>query len=514
MFVFVSNLTVGQPNISGRNHRVVVVEIDNLTYEREYRERSPLDRCVLEQQLAAIYAAKPQVVAIDLDLSPATWRGSGTPEEQACPKGSSAPCEADCQKRLYKMMQDQAIPKGKTDGIATVMLQPFSGEDLEARAKRLAWRDCMLNNCESDERKGSGKITFANGDIPVEYGLTLKFPRQRDSFSKMVRFMADGCERAPLTERHCHDSEWEREAFIDSRTYVNDIDVILVKDTTTAPARDPERKQLIDKQQLTDKIAESLDSLLPLHGEQAPRKVVFFGAAYGEDDRFLTPIGYLYGLEAHAGAYLRHGVDPNEIIEFLADWILATLFGVIGIGSLWERYFHARFSGNALREAAAPLFILWLILRVAAMLAGLVVLATIAFMKFNLWLSPLALAVGMLFDSLVGGAVEGAIHAHGLHRLESTKGASSRGSTHATGASPQIMLKTAFVREETHSTGQTIATAEFSEVLAGDVAAVSPPPRAREEPPVSQWINGTWRMFRWLIYAWTALDMLMSLGGG
>ena len=48
-------------------------------------------------------------------------------------------------------------------------------------------------------------------------------------------------------------------------------------------------------------------------------KAVFFGAAFGEGDTFVTPLGELYGVEIHAAAFLSL-LDPlstnNHLSEF------------------------------------------------------------------------------------------------------------------------------------------------------------------------------------------------------
>jgi len=471
MFVFVSNLSVVR-NSSDARHRVVVVEIDDLTYERNYRERAPLDRCALTKQLRAIYAAEPEVVAIDLDLSRATWMEPIHPAAQECAEGeTTAQCEKWCEDELYRLIEASANPNGKhlnalhegerVDGVKTVLLEPFEGADLGMRAKRVEWRDRMFED-------GGGNIRFADADIPVEFGLALRFPDAPDSLSRIARLATEDCGG----NGKCPGLEAGRDSYIDSRSYWDDLGVIAVKEVVSVS------DNKFDAQALTDKVRRQLDSLVPLRdGDHKTSRVVFFGGAYGLDDRFQTPIGKLYGVETHAGAYMQRGVHSNEIVDFLLDWSIAILFARYGIGQLWSRYFDARFSGSALRQAVAPLFILRLLLQVIGLLVGLVLLATFMFVNLGLWLSPLALAVGMLFEGFIGAAVEGAIHAHA-------------GGKHS--------------RHPTTVEGITV-------VEVGDVAIVAARAGRHNETPGKQgaahWINGTWRMFRWLICGWALLSI-------
>ena len=93
-------------------------------------------------------------------------------------------------------------------------------------------------------------------------------------------------------------------------------------------------------------------------------KAVFFGAAFGEVDTFVTPLGDLYGVEIHAAAFLSL-LDPlsanNHLSEFLADIVFGFLFGFL-IASCWEQYFKLRLSQTptiVCRADLAAEFLVW-----------------------------------------------------------------------------------------------------------------------------------------------------------
>ena len=88
------------------------------------------------------------------------------------------------------------------------------------------------------------------------------------------------------------------------------------------------------------------DQPLGAAANPADFKAVFFGAAFGEGDTFVTPLGELYGVEIHAAAFLSL-LDPlstnNHLSELLADIVFGFLFGFL-IAYCWERYFKLRLS--------------------------------------------------------------------------------------------------------------------------------------------------------------------------
>jgi hypothetical protein len=124
---------------------------------------------------------------------------------------------------------------------------------------------------------------------------------------------------------------------------------------------------------------------------------VFIGASYGQEDRFRTPLGDLYGIVLHAySAYtLRHPVAEEHEFRFVA-FIGAIVFGVLSASifdCLWK------YAASYPKYSTRRLFI---ISAVSALLFGLVWCAIflMPFMLTNsVWMNPLLIVFGSFIDS-------------------------------------------------------------------------------------------------------------------
>ena len=85
--------------------RAAVVTIDAPTFEERYRERSPLNRCELKSQLAAIYNAKPDVMVLDVAISPTYLLADSCKRD---PRGALC-AEWSCEGDLYGLI----VARGK-----------------------------------------------------------------------------------------------------------------------------------------------------------------------------------------------------------------------------------------------------------------------------------------------------------------------------------------------------------------------------------------------------------------
>jgi hypothetical protein len=148
-------------------------------------------------------------------------------------------------------------------------------------------------------------------------------------------------------------------------------------------------------------------------------KAVFFGAAFGEGDTFVTPLGELYGVEIHAAAFLSL-LDPlstnNHLSELVADIVFGFLFGFL-IAYCWEQYFKLRLSQDSDNRLSAPFWLMVLLVAVIIMAILLTFVSLLLLARFGIWASPIPMAVGMLVESFVSGSV-----AEGIRTADAIKG--------------------------------------------------------------------------------------------
>lgn len=360
----------------------VVVRIDEQTFRTRYRERSPLDRCVLSRQLWAIYEARPHIVVIDLDLSPADWARHEN--------GPDAERERACQACL-----EATLAESDKKGIRTVVMEPFDSFDIAAAASVVEWQQKL-------ERAG---IRFGDAALPVSYGMTLNyFTDDRTLYAAARRDTVTGAVTGAAT------APTRKHRKIDVSAYTAKLQPVLTSWTDTPVA---ETADYTD----TDLTA-SLLELLPAPAPDNDRnRVVFFGAGYGEEDTYLTPVGKLYGVEVHAAAFASHSPPHSgfHLIALAIDMAIAFVFGMI-IVTCWTQYFAWRCDERAMYGQLASIW-------VAIMLAGLllavavaVVISSLLLSRYGLWVSPIPVAVGMLIESCMAGSVVAAVRR--LHLIQ------------------------------------------------------------------------------------------------
>ena len=386
-FMAFSNLvshTADSPTASKEppSDSVVVVRIDEQTFRTRYRERSPLDRCVLSSQLSAIYAAQPHIVVVDLDLSPADW----TRHEN----GPDAERERACQERL-----EATLARSVDEHIRTVTMEPLDSFDPAVATSNAEWQ-------QEQERAG---VRFGDAALPVSYGITL------DHFSG-DRTLYAAAERASVTGEMADDATApsRNRARIDARAYTAKLRPVLTSWTDMPVAGTAD---------YTDSdLTATLQSLLPAPAHDNTRnRVVFFGAGYGQEDTYLTPVGNLYGVEVHAAAFVSR--EPSRwchLISLVIEIFIAFVFGMI-IVSCWTQYFAWRSDDRSMYGQLASV---WVAIMLVGLLAAIAVASAISSLllgRFGMWLSPIPVAAGMLIESCMAGSVEAAVRR--LHQIQS-----------------------------------------------------------------------------------------------
>ena len=392
-FVAIGNVAGIPQTIEKDKAKALVVLIDGVAAESRYLDRSPLDRCKLEEDIRAVYLAMANVnlkrtpahrldlMVIDLDLSPARWLASEL--------GSKSP-EAECERKLYQVIIDADT---KYD-IRTVLMLPFESSAARVNEVPETWRNLVST------------VTFGLAGLPVEYGLVIKQycdPNTLAASAYTLSAKLKGSRKNCIDEATRHSKR--NTELIDPRKYLSGVVPVAVGSAAN----------------LSQRIEAELTAGRSSNGAANPAdfKAVFFGAAFGEGDTFVTPLGELYGVEIHAAAFLSL-LDPlstnNHLWEFAVDIVLGFLFGVV-IAYCWKRYFKLRLSENSNHYLSAPIWLGTLGFAVFVMAVVLTYISLRLLTSCGIWLSPIPMAVGMLVESFVSGSV-----AQGIRTAYALKG--------------------------------------------------------------------------------------------
>lgn len=397
-------------------HAAIVVRIDEQSFLTRYRERSPLDRCELGKQLRAIYDAQPHVVVIDLDLSPADWAQH---EKQRDPeREADARKERACQDALERTIANSGADTG------TVLMKPFDTFNLGVIDRVGQWKQRLDREREQGSQQGKKRKPILFGDValPVSYGVTLGYFTGPDTLHGSV-VQAAGRD---IVSR-------PGQKPIDESAYTTGLKQVLTSWTDDFSD---------DGRTYTDKdLKDTLDALW--RGVPVEDRIVFFGAGYGKEDTFLTPVGTLYGVEVHAAAFMshsRHGgiyqylasisVYAARTYEYAAKTIkvafaLALEVGIgLGFGMIilffWQRYYVWRSDAVSVFDTLAPIWILAMLLGLSAAILFALFIAWVLLTFLDMWLSPIFVAIGMLIESFMVSPVHAAVE-----RLHETKSSAS-----------------------------------------------------------------------------------------
>lgn len=390
-FLAVSNLVAAFAGATTEpeSDAVAVVRIDEETFRARYGERSPLDRCVLSSQIAAIYAAQPHIVVIDLDLSPVDWTRLEATEAER---------ERNCQARL-----EETLERGSDEGARTVLMKPFDSVVTTAVARSAEWQQQLEGR--NGERDG-GSICFGDAKLPVSHGIAIGYFTDEHTMYAAASRPSAACGAADATALPTRDRR-----MIDVKAYARKLRLIPTSWTDTPMAGAGNYGD--------GDLTATLVGILPAPTPDDPlNRVVFFGAGYGQEDTFLTPVGTLYGVEVHAAAFWSHrysNLHEPHLFAFAIDVGIALLFGII-IVYCWTHYFAWRTDRHPGHEQLASIWVLIMLGGLLLAIALTTVFAYVLLRYFGIWLSPLPLAVGMLIESCMAGSIAAAVHK--LHRIQ------------------------------------------------------------------------------------------------
>ena len=295
---------------------VVVVLLDDLDYETQFGQASPLNRQLLSDMISNLLGGvtPPKVLAIDFDLSPSPKvaskkesPGSGyTADEEKlyCMLGLPDPNKAsDC--FSYQQGQEPNL----TTKIILITPQPVFHPELVSR--KVDW---MGERC----KRG---IQFGLPDIMYSQGLVMEYQVSVISLINEVARAADSI--TPGTrDRICGDSNLQR-GLVEKYASLADKSLIYTE-TKLLNFNFDRHIKVVDYRQLCPKKGVCDVSSLA-------NKVVFFGGHYGVSDIYETPIGTLSGVQLHGASYYSLLQGVPEVVHSLG-YLIEILFGtLIGI---------------------------------------------------------------------------------------------------------------------------------------------------------------------------------------
>lgn len=363
------------------NHGPYVVAIGEADFQERYRERSPLDHCLLARDLLQVMEKGPAQLAVDIDLSP-----PGMPDAT----------DLACQARLDAFL-DAHAPQ-------IVAITPNPAASPQLRQSKFAW---IKARCAAGVR-------FASPYLERSLRMVLE---QRDDARDSLAFLAHD----PSAPSLCAAVHTDPQGFIPGW---------LDPAGSIAAHRDSHgEREPINFALAAQRVPAPLAANAPNTWPALARKVVFFGGVWGHDDTYITPIGEQSGVWIHAARLitLEHPVQPlPPVIAFLLDLVTGFAFAIL-IGGFWKLYIGLRVveyqelpsSGliwSGFRKSArlryritsawSSLVLLSFVLAYVLLCLSFFFVARYLFVYWGLLIAPLVIAISMLSDGFMSGPVE------------------------------------------------------------------------------------------------------------
>jgi hypothetical protein len=332
----------------------VSVVIDDHDFLYRYHEISPLDRCLLTEDLSRLMDAGALRMGVDLDLSPLLL-----PDERT----------AACQRKLDAWLDAHAD--------RLVLMLPFPTGDADPAVSEMRGR-WLLARCTAGAR-------FGDVALDLSAGISMEMPEDAaGTFSGMLFDPEDGgfCNRLQGKVGKA-EPDTHRGQPINFAVAVDDV-----------PAPMP----------LHDLFAQSTD----LKG-----RVVLFGGNWGQDDRVMTPIGEQAGIWLHAARLvtLKHPLhEMGRLAGFLLDLLIAWGFSLL-IDWFWTLYValyvdeHRQARPWRPKSAWSSVLLIAFMLAYASYALMVFILARYVYLSRGILIEPLVIALGMLVDGFVSGPV-------------------------------------------------------------------------------------------------------------
>jgi len=414
-FLLVSNLISSFNGAFGTYEpEAVVALIDDDAFEQHYQKRTPFNRCELTKDLLEIYAQKPGIVAIDIDISPVFWlfdadRKAGI--DRKFPGRTSIgkidfperidENESICEHQLYELIQSSA-----DRGTYTILLEPHlkkspqNNETNDSGAPKEKQEPDLHQEMVKQWRQGmsddpSQHIKLAQSRLHEELGMLLSYKTASNSMPIVVRRQV--CELGDTSSKECTCSVFKKDAlgtaFIDSSNSRFALRFLFMGKTENGKSFGTLLKEQLD----------AIRKASRAKGDVGVG-VVFVGGAHDDTDLFSSGRGLIYGVEALASIYVSGNIAENHVLDFVSDFCMGILAGLL-ITRYWRSFFKFRSDENPRNRQRGPTLLLALGLMIFLLAIGMVCFAIYLLSWLGIWLSPIPMLIGALID-LISGPIE------------------------------------------------------------------------------------------------------------
>jgi hypothetical protein len=337
--------------------QAMVEVIDQKRFLQVYRERTPLNRCLLDADLAVIERSHPRVIAIDLDLSPVP--------------GADA-TEKACQARLDTRIAGAPRPAGSvtiddsqgtapslpSDRPRYVLIEP-AVRDLP-KAARDDGIDRATNKAWLQQYDRAGVMT-ASSLLQLSLNTVITSECDCGMLAETVYDALHGRGAA------CRGFPGSR--IIDYRGFMNQVRVEPVERAAS-------------------------DGLPSGH-------TVFFGGAYGVGDLHQTPIGPLFGVEIHAARFfsVHSSEEGGELASFMIDLAIASIFSGLSIVAMNAYVRLAKNPSYWYAQRRLLVMAAFVLTFVGLQVAALYLCASL--LARGVWIEPLLISLGVTIDAFL-----------------------------------------------------------------------------------------------------------------
>jgi hypothetical protein len=271
---------------------VAVVKIDEAHYQAAYGARSPLDRCVMADDLERLFTLpKLALVAVDFDLSP---------------YGVVRADDAACQTRLDRTLDTFAEREPSSSGSRPrlILMKPYAvSEDAGVRA-------AMVTAWEAARQAAGAQL--AHVEIETSFGM----PRRIAPFADEHPALGLAFRQALLADAGL-EKEKDRHAY--REIAIRSTDALFSMGSA----------MLLNEVCRTDKNAIRVCSDI---------KAAIIGSGYSADDRYSTFAGQRDGVDLHAALAICPRAGASHFEHFLLDIALGVFLGWV-FNACWTRYY-------------------------------------------------------------------------------------------------------------------------------------------------------------------------------
>lgn len=349
----------------------VVFTISPKLYETAFKQVSPLDRQSLATLIGKLAERKPQMLVLDLDVSP----------------------DAPGQDVLDKTLIDLA-----NQGTQIVLATPFPVFSEPLFQAKFGW---MQKLCSATN------IRFADSRLPVTQGVNLRYFKGRNALGDVAHaWKGDSAKPAEIWPCAQIQQGENFAGFLDANMQHAELDARISSQYVDQVHLDPAtlRRTLGNMKDIGDDL--SAPAKLNLAG-----KTVFLGGDYSGADRFQTiarpaPVP---GVVVHAAAYNGARHNPSRIshgLAFALDILIGTVAGML-FHFTWARHNgaqHCLAAADRQDWARYRVARLWLLVNflLLALFIWAILQSAAWLLDHHWWSNPAPMVLGIFIKSLLG----------------------------------------------------------------------------------------------------------------